>query len=341
MSDRLTCLTLVLPLLCFGCPRGQMRGEAAIDASAPKSAAHTPRPFQHCLGSTTFSGESFKPVWIGADQVFPNGGILRSKKKASPGDSLVLGVLSDTKEALPATLRGLDALAERFTKASVAAIVVLGGIDPSFEGTKTVLSHLAKTAPVLALPGDRESRSGFQAAVQNAGARVIDLVRFRAVVLSAASLIGIPGYYLPHHLLAKEQGCSYDEKDLKNLIPLAKELPAPRLLLSHGPPLGSGPQAVDWAFGRVNIGDPQLRELMSRAGIQFGLFGHVHESTGHATALDGSPVSPSSWSTSLLLNVGSADSVPHENLDGTWSSGAAAIVEIADGKARYRMLSIN
>jgi Icc-related predicted phosphoesterase len=252
--------------------------------------------------------------------------------------TLVIGALADTKEALPATLAQLDRLTEQFRRHGVQAIVVLGGIDRTYEGIRAVLDRLQRVATVLALPGDRESRSGFQAAARAFPNRVVDLVRVRAVVLPGLSIIGVPGYHLPHHLMAKEQGCSYDAPEIDDIADRSRALPGPRLLLAHGPPRGSGRLAVDRAFGQVNIGDPLLRRLLARGRVTLGLFGHVHESAGRATTLEGSPVKPLTWSRSLLLNVGSADSVPHQDLKGRWWRATAAVVEVRGGRARYRMI---
>jgi hypothetical protein len=97
---------------------------------------------------------------------------------------------------------------------------------------------------------------------------------------------------------------------------------------------------VDRAFGAVNIGDSRLLRLMREGGIKFGIFSHVHESAGHATTVEGKPVPENTWSETLLLNVGSADSVPHEDLDGHWSRGTAALFELLDGRARYRLIDL-
>jgi hypothetical protein len=198
-----------------------------------------------------------------------------------------------------------------------------------------------KGLPLLGLPGDRESRSGFQAAMDALEKDAVDLTRVRGIQFPGASVVGVPGYFLYHQLLAREQGCSYDEHDIVALTRLARGLPLPRLLLSHGPPRGRGAASVDRAFGDVNIGDPLLRRLMEQAEVRFGLFAHVHESAGHATTLDERPVREMTWSDSLLLNVGSADAVAHEDLAGRWSRGTAALVELRSGKARYRMIHLD
>jgi hypothetical protein len=257
---------------------------------------------------------------------------------------ITLGVLADTKEALPATLARLDQITAHFKRRGVQAIVLLGGVAKTYEGVRAVLKRLQRVAPVLALPGDRASREGFSAAAEAFPGRVVDLVKVRAVVLPGLTLIGVPGYHLQHHLLAKEQGCGYSSADLDTLSKLVGTLPGPRILLAHGPPRGAGPLAVDRAFGQVNIGDPLLKRLMAggpvgqRAALSLGVFGHVHEAAGHATTIEGAVVRPTTWSDSLLLNVGSADSVPHQDLRGRWSRGSAAIIEVLNGRARYRLV---
>jgi Icc-related predicted phosphoesterase len=355
-------LLLLVPLLaaCPEKPRRQpdargrkeqsdaARGSGATNISAraaakPPDAAKpaTPGPrYERC--ATLSPDGKLKPVSIFGLKLVPRSGgaVLRAESPPPADRRLVLGVLGDTKEALPATLKHLDRLVAWFRLMGVSAVVVLGGIDASFEGTREVLGRLQRFGPVLALPGDRESRSGFQAAAE-AHRRVVDLVRVRALSCPRVlGLIAVPGYHLPHHLHAREQGCSYGEEEIRALVPLARKLPAPRVLVAHTPPRGRGARAVDRAFGKVNIGDPKLSRLMREAEIPFGLFAHVHESAGHATTLSGEPVPERTWSTSLLLNVGSADSVLHEDLEGNWSRGTAALFELEKGRARYRMVDI-
>lgn len=355
-SGRLLLLLLAPGLMLLGgCPRKKTRPADAAPAAhrAPDSAAPAPRS-ERCAGLDP--DQPLGPIRMFGVKLQPRGAVLESQPRCGPdgpnkrcetrsAHRLVLGVLGDTKEALPATVDRIDRLAHYFGRAGVSAVVVLGGIETTFEGTRELLGRLKHAAPVLALPGDRESRSGFSAAAEAHKGRVLDLVRLRALSTPWFSLLAVPGYHLPHHLLAREQGCSYDEEQIRALAGLAPSLRAPIVLLAHGPPRGEGVQAVDRAFGQVNIGDPLLRKLIRQAKIAFGLFAHVHESAGHATTLEGHPVPQMTWSRSLLLNVGSADTVAHENLDGSWSTGTAAIFELDEHEgapaARYRMLDLD
>jgi len=170
---------------------------------------------------------------------------------------------------------------------------------------------------------------------------VVDFTRVRAVVHPGGSLVGVPGYYRAHHLLAGEQGCSYDAGDIERLWALAARLPAPRILLSHGPARGTGPGDLDRAFGGVNVGDPLLTRLVQRGKVSVVLSAHVHESAGRARTLDGTPVAEGAWAPSLLLNVGAADTTPHEDLGGAWSFGTAALVEVEQSRARFRMIKFS
>jgi hypothetical protein len=269
----------------------------------------------------------------------PRGARLQSIGGTGRAVTLKLGVLSDTKEALPETLAQLDQLAALFRREEVTAIVVLGGIDPTFEGIRLVLTHLQVAGPIIALPGDRESLSGWQAAMEALGRGGVDLTRITSLSLAGMGIVGVPGYFLHHHLLAQEQGCSYNADDIDEVIDRVQGLPPMRVLFSHGPPRGERETAVDLAFGGVHIGDPQLHRLMQEGHVAFGIFGHVHEAVGHATTLSGQVVSPMVWSDSLLLNVGSAEAIPHEDLAGQWWQGTAAMVELTEKKARYRMLA--
>ena len=331
-------LALALLAAAAGCPRKQPATPPDAKAHAPDAPGPAAR-YERCAGVTP--DREPPPAHLFGLKLVPRGALLAARRESAPPRRIALGVLGDTKEALPTTLERLRRLLRRFHKAGVSATVLLGGIDPTFEGVREILGVLKEGGPVLALPGDRASRSGFQAAAEAYASRVVDLSRVRAIATPWLGMVAVPGYYLPHHLLAGEQGCSYDADDIRALVGLARELPAPRLLLAHGPPRGAGEVAVDRAFGQVNIGDPLLRRLMSEAKIRFGLFAHVHESSGHATTLDGAPVSEMVWSDSLLLNVGSADSVPHEQLGGGWSRGSAAIFEVRGERARYHMIDLS
>lgn len=339
-GPRTAAIALLLALLATGCRRDAGQPRRSTN-SARRPDAGVLAAYTHCLRGAGEKGPYRAARRLGAQRLLPRGELLHAAAApaAARRGRLVIGAVGDTKEALPETLDRLGRVVTRMRAAGASLLVVLGGLDTSFEGQRAVLRALSGL-PVVGLPGDRESRSGWQAALESLGDGGLDLTRVRGLALPGASLLGVPGYFLSHHLHAKEQGCGYDRRDLERLARRIRALPQPRVLLSHGPPRGAGETAIDRAFGGVNIGDPELAELCRRASIRFGLFAHVHESAGRATTVDGRVVREGEWSDSLLLNVGAADSVPHEDLAGRWSRGTAALLELEGTQARFRMLEL-
>ena len=284
-----------------------------------------------------------KEISLAGIRLIPDG----SRLVPAPGQSvgaprLVLGVLADIHQADEDNLKQLGRIRALLEQAGAHAIVVLGGMDATYEGTRAALASLKGKLPLLALPGDRASRSGFSGAVENLGQGVVDLTLARAVVHPAATLISVPGYHLVHNLRAAEQGCSYDAEDLREVAALARQQGAPRVLLAHGPPRGKGPGAIDRAFGGINAGDPRLTRLLEQGDFAFGLFAHLHESGGRAARADtGEAIPLGTWASSMLVNVGSADATPHEDLAGFWSRGIALLVTFHQGRATYRVIDPN
>lgn len=293
------------------------------------------------LGSLRFVAEG--PV-LRPESAHPRQSGIKTTEKNITLPRLLLGVVADTHVDSPENRRHLERARDRLTDAGAQAIVVLGGLDPTYEGTRELLNSLGGKRPILALPGDRESESGFSAAVENLAsmarpdAGFVDLTLVRALLLPQATLMGVPGYHLPHHHLAGVQGCGYDDRDLRELARLARLLPEPRLLVAHGPPRSA---RIDLGYGREHLGDPMLRRLIVAGGFRFGLFAHLHESGGQAETLDGRPVPPGVFSDSLLLNIGSSDATPQEDLDGRFHTGQAALFEISSGRARFRILPLD
>lgn len=337
---------IVFTILLYACtksvdpipgPHDDIYPKEKTKSDALQSISH----YEHCVRQEKQVSTPTKPLTLaGIDFVSRGTLLVPSRSSSPPRHHWTLGILADTKEDLPNTLTQLDHLKTLFQESQVEAIIVLGGIGSSYEAIRAILGRLRGSVPVFALPGDRESRSGFQAAVEAWAPSVVDLSRIRAIVAPGVSMMGVPGYFLFHQLWAKEQGCCYDKEDIQELMELAKSLPAPRILFSHGPPQGEGPQAIDRAFGDINAGDPLLLQLMRSSPIRFGCFAHFHESAGKATTLEGKPVPEMTWSSSLLLNVGAADSIAHEDLTGKWSHGTAAIFELKKEKARFKLLSL-
>jgi Icc-related predicted phosphoesterase len=276
-----------------------------------------------------------------------------SRKLAEPGRRFVLGVIADSKEPLPATLDNLTRFARVFAREKVAAVLALGGLGANEDEIARVLGALAGAgAPVLALPGDREPEAAFHAAVERArhhGLDVIDLAQVRTVDGGGFAVVSLPGYPWPHYLGAGSFGCRYADADVQALRGLFDALSGStlRVLASHTPPRGHGPDDVDWALGGANVGDPALTRFLTQAGVSLALFAHVDEAGGRAVGMpadaDGGaatagPLGENLWAERLWLNAGAADSVPHALGAGGTARGQAALVEFSDGRLRYRVV---
>ncbi|MBK8479639.1 MAG: hypothetical protein IPL40_00445 [Proteobacteria bacterium] len=347
-------LLLAATLACTRSPAADAGGEqASARAPAAGGGGESAASFVRCTRAAPIGDADTAPRRLGtfelltlrAGQLEPRPSAGWSGQPRRSAGSLRLGVLADTHEALPQTLAQLARLVDRFAAARVDAVAVLGGIDSAFVGAVRILRALRGPWTLLALAGDRSSAEGFQAALRHADPAAIDLTRTQIVALPALTVIGVAGYHLPHHALAGAQGCGYDAADLALLGARLRGTARPRLLLAHGPPRGRGPDAVDRAWGAINIGDPALRPWIASAEVRFGVFGHVHEAAGRATRLDGSPLAPGVWSDSLLLQVGSSDGLPHHQRandpsTGEWSGATAAVIEIDGERARYAMITV-
>jgi hypothetical protein len=266
----------------------------------------------------------------------------------TPGRPFRLGAIADPKEPLGDTLGNLRRFAAVFRSEHVHAVIALGGLGGTEEEIISALLALkGADAPIFALPGDREPEGFFHTAVaraKNAGLPVTDLSVVRAVRGDAASLVSLPGYAFPRALAAGGSACRYTAADVEAVRGLVEGLGAqaadlvvpPIVFVAHSPPRGDGPEALDWALGHANVGDPRLTRLIDDAGLKWGLFAHVGEAGGRGS--DGRrPVPPETFSERLFVNVGTADSVPHPVANGV-GRGQAAILELDSGRGRFKVV---
>lgn len=256
---------------------------------------------------------------------------------------VVLGVLAGLNESNDETAKNVGFFLERFKAAEVQAILVAGGIGLKEEDVRGNLESLsAAPVPVLISPGAQESLDVFRrqiAAARKRSPQLVDMTLARRARIGQISIISLPGYHNSYYLEARERGCSYEAGDLDDVVALASEDTVP-FLLSASPPRGKSPRSVDRGRGGVNIGDPDLADRLSKAGIGFGVFGHVYEAGGNATLSDGeTPVVQGSWQESLFLQAGSADAVPVSLVDGGVSVGMAHIVEFSGPRGSYRTVA--
>ena len=273
------------------------------------------------------------------------------RKCAEPGRPFTLGVVADSKEPLPATLDNVKRFAGVFAREKVAAVLALGGLGTTEDEIARVLAALKEArAPVLALPGDREPEAAFHAAVERArkaGLDVVDLAQNRAVDGGGFALVSLPGYPWPHYLGAGALGCRYGEKDVQGLRALFDSIPGerPRILASHTPPRGDGPDAVDWRWAAPTwaIRPPDARAAgVGRAagGVRpRGRSGRTrarHRRRGRRWRAG--PAGGECLGRAGVVERGRGRSVPHLMDAGASSRGQAALVEFSDGKLRFKVI---
>jgi hypothetical protein len=284
--------------------------------------------------------------WCGAVREPPR--IVERKKLGASGQPVRVGLIADTKEALPATIANLERFAQAFAKERVQAVIALGGLGASEDEIAKVLMALkGANSPILALPGDREPEGAFHAAVARAkksGLDAVDLADVRAVAGDGLEVVSLPGYRFPSYLGARSGGCRYRPSDVEALAKITAALdarddshgPPPRLFVAHTPPRAAGPLALDWALGGANIGDPELARVLDKLGARMGAFAHVDEAGGRGW--DGhAPVEPGAYAERLFVNAGAADSVPRDLTTGKIARGLALVLELDGERARYKV----
>ena len=255
---------------------------------------------------------------------------------------IVLGLLSGITEPTKATLSNLDYFLAQFKEAGAQAILVAGDVGYTEEELTRILTYLAKAPiPILVTPGAGENFDLYRkamASVRKKHPQFVDMSLARRVKIGHLNIVSLPGYYKPFYLKAKNRGCAYEQTDVDATAALFEEKGV-NVLLSPSPLRGIGVSAVDRARGGINIGDPALTEMLKENKIKFGLFGHVFESGGHATAFDGKTSVPAGiWQESLFIQVGSAEALPLSLVGEGRSVGMAQIVAFSAARARYQTI---
>ena len=259
-----------------------------------------------------------------------------------PDGVVSLGVLGAVKDFGDESRQALTLFLDRFEQEKVDAVLLLGDIATSeFELTKILLFCARRGWPVLAVIGNSESRAGFNRAVLaalRATPNIINMDIVRRVDLGGAVLVSLPGY-LDRRFVHQRSGCTYKARDVRHLDKWTEGAGGPVVLVSHGPPLGQGPLALDYAAEGGNVGDPDLAEFIREHKIPFGLFSHILEAGGRSVDGAGQPVAPGKWSPRLDLNVGSANPLLWQLNGGKVSCGMAAVFRVKDQQASFAPLA--
>lgn len=338
-------LTLLLALALFACKQSPADPPKAPPPAKPKAAA---APVQaevtsdtECVGPWAPDGPESKTT-AGHFSVVRTGSKLVATSKA-PDDTVVLGVIADIKENTPENIANLKAIIAHFRRSEVEAVVIVGDLGDTQNQIEDVLELMGRTElPTFSIIGNREPKAAYNAAFAAAASRhpnLFDLNQIRLAIIDRVALVSVPGYYNPAYIHAGEAGCHYRAAAVAAAAEAAQAAgDATVVLVSHGPPKQTGPEALDRTLEDANVGDDALSTLIQMRKIRFGLFANIHESGGRATNLDGTKlVKAGTPIDTFYLNPGPADAVRWSMNDGSESAGMAAVVTFADGKAKYDM----
>lgn len=251
-----------------------------------------------------------------------------------------VGALAGLEDAGAGSLAAIGELVGRLRAAQVEAVVVAGGIGSDEASAEAVLAKLAAfEVPVLLVPGTSEPIDDMREALERARTKapnLVDLGIVRVARLPDFTAVSLPGGAHPHELLAGDEGCGLTDEDVEAFGALVRERPE-ALVVSATPPRQRGPAAIDLGRSGAPAGDPRVTAAVARA--RFGVFGTIYESGGRASdRRGGKVVGEGAWEPELFLNPGAADALPRGMRDGSLGPGMGAILEIHDGKARFRMV---
>jgi hypothetical protein len=262
---------------------------------------------------------------------------------------LVVGLIGAPKDSAEATRANMKRAAKRFRKAGATLVLVNGDLaeDEELPDVMLMLGEVFTEWPVAVHAGNIEWAGAFTNAFVKAHKlypQLINLNWVRHLDLGRKHLLSLPGYY--DHRFTRSGACRYAEADLKGLRALAHRLRDRGelvVLTSHGPPLSRGADAIDFAHEAGNVGDERITSLLLEEDVRFGLFSHIIEAGGRATAelKRGTPLKlPTGRQERLYVNSGSSGSYPWLMHGGRNSEGLAMIVTIDDDGAEAERLTL-
>jgi len=299
-----------------------------------------------CVGSPDKSFDE-PEHWTASGHKFTVSGARAEVTAETPGKGPTrLGLLAAIKDFGPETKRNLEGFIAAFKKAGVDAIIVDGdsayGVDDQDSTIADLFSWLGDQGiPVYAVIGNTESGSAFNRGTLAAFRKnrsVINLDLVRRVDADGFTLVSLPGYF-DRRFIAESSGCNYKPEDAQALGRIARGAKNPVILITHGPPRQSGKNALDVTFDGKNVGDPDLATAIAESHIRFGVFGHILESGGRGTDLEGKVVKPGTTSSALYINPGPAFSDLWQLNGGRISKGMAAILALnSKGEGEWTQL---
>ncbi len=279
-------------------------------------------------------------VKIGERAAKHSGAILSFSDKDADGE-FVVGILGPINEDSGENMLALKRYVKFFQDEKVDAVVVTGDVGDIAAGIARVLKEVsAAKVPVMAFAGNQECRAEFTdglAAVQKEASNVINMNTVRVVEFPELTLVSLPGHHDPAYMKCAK-GCRYFQTTIDEVVRTAKDAKTPVVLVSHGPPKGSGNQALDHAGAAGNVGDAAIAKAIADGKIAFAFGSNIKEAGGRATAdaAGTTLVKESTDSKSLFINPGPADTFGWEMNDGTKSVGMAAVFKLKSGNGQWK-----
>lgn len=261
------------------------------------------------------------------------------KRKGGP----VLGVLAGVKDLEPDTQATLKRFLDAFEKEDVDVILIGGDAAEEPEVLDKIYGWLTEATgrPLLAVLGNTERAGAHNYAIaklRKAGKfNLLNADVARRTDFDGFDVVSAGGYYDKKYLHLSG-GCIYTQTSLDEVVSAAKDADDVVVYLGHGPPKQTGKNAIDYANVNLNVGDPQLNEVITKGAIPFGVFGHILEAGARATDLKGNPVPQKKLLKSFYFNPGSANPLPWKLNDGTTSYGLAGIIRVQGKQASYEVL---
>lgn len=298
-----------------------------------------------CLGKAD-AALAAPETWTAGGTTFTvTGGRATVKAEGAKGPAK-LGLLVAVKDFSPETKKNLEVYVAAFKKAGVSAIVVGGdsayGVDDQDTTLSEVFGFLGEQGlPVYVIIGNSESRSAFNRGALAAFRKhktVINLNVVRRVDADGYTLVSLPGYF-DRRYIGETGGCDYKPEDAQELARIARGATAPVVLVTHGPPRQAGKGALDVTTDGKNVGDPDLATVIAESKIHFGVFGHILESGGRATDLEGTKaIKQGAPAPAIFVNPGPAFADPWAMNDGRIAKGMAAILTLDGAKSSWQQV---
>ncbi len=293
-------------------------------------------PFEHFSPPEVIEHEGFRFEHTGATVKVRRVGAKRANKAR-------LGLLSGIKDLEPETQALLTRFLSDFEKADVEAVIIGGDTASEPAEIDRILGFMAAATkrPLVVIAGNMERAAALNHSIltlRKAGhTHLLNFDTIRRFDGDGVDVVSLAGYF-DRAYLHLAGGCIYKDKDLDALERAAAAADDSVVLLSHGPPRQRGQQAIDYVPGADNVGDAQLTQVITRAKIPFGVFGHILEAGGYATDLGGKHVPANKMLASLYVNQGSANPLLWRMNDGSTAYGLAAILTVDGKKASYEVL---